>query len=1067
MSASAEASGKMTRRSIDVWKAVYIIILILAVFTRLIWLGDRAVSHDETTHAKYSWNLYSGRGFRHDPLMHGPLLFEATSLFYFLFGVSDFTARLYTALAGIALVVSPVLLRKWLGQWGALIASLLLLISPAITYYSRYTRHDIPIMLMVILFLWSVFSYLEDGKTRWLTIMAGCFALMYASKENAYIYTAIFLFLLALPFLKWLLTTPWSNPNVLKFLIPLLLIALIAGGLFVLSLGNSQVVEAGEGNNDIGGVIVPGWGRLALLLACTSMTGSLLVVVQGVGRDNFINMRLFDVLMVVGTLTLPLGSALMMKFIAGVDMTQFYSGMMALNFNAMAIGSVIGAFAMLFIMIALSIFLGLWWDRRRWPGIAIVFYTIFFILYSSIFTWGWGMITGLVGGLAYWIAQQDVQRGSQPWYYYGIVGPMYEYLPLLFSLLAAIPAIGWLFRPGTNAETLSKDIRPGERNLDFSQDLSQRYTPIFLLVWALLSWVAYAIAGEKMPWLFVHIAFPHILLAAWGLGRWLKDLTWEDFTQQFGWLVPVSLFFLWMAARAFRKSSGALQTIQQTLASSGASDELGQLLAQLDPLARFIGGIGGVLLCTMLLVWALDRAGIKRALKLVLLSLFIITGGLTVRTMIMLNYINSELAKEFLVYAHATPDVSLALDEIEELSWRLTGTANEIKVAYGKEVAWPFYWYMDTRYPNNYYYEAKPEPDKLLECPIIVAASQEWADVSEITGLDYVHFDYKHIWWPIEDYKDLTWERISNALTDPEMRSALVDIVVDRDYTHYAQLINPENPFTLKTWPNRLEFRLYIRKDLARQVWGYRLGEAGPDAYILDADDAFAAGEVSLPPLRHMTLPQFSGRGLAAANDQTFYVVDSDNHQVLHLSGDGLILHTFGGYGVGPGQFNAPWGVAVDQQGDVYVADTWNHRIQKFDANGQHLLTWGHYGQSPVYNITGQGVFFGPRGIAVGPDNRIYVTDTGNNRVQVFTEDGQYISEFGGTGEEQGFLSEPVGITINAAGEVFVADSWNHRIQVFGLNGIFLRLWEIPSWETEHPDAKPFLAEDERCYLCR
>ena len=132
--------------------------------------------------------------------------------------------------------------------------------------------------------------------------------------------------------------------------------------------------------------------------------------------------------------------------------------------------------------------------------------------------------------------------------------------------------------------------------------------------------------------------------------------------------------------------------------------------------------------------------------------------------MIMLNYINPELAKEFLVYAHATPDVSLVLDEIEELSWRLTGTPDEIKVAYGKEVAWPFYWYMDTRYPNNYYYEAKPEPEKLLDCPSIVAASQEWADVSEIVGSDYIYSDYKHIWWPIEDYKDLTWERISNAI---------------------------------------------------------------------------------------------------------------------------------------------------------------------------------------------------------------------------------------------------------------------------------------------------------------
>ena len=93
------------------------------------------------------------------------------------------------------------------------------------------------------------------------------------------------------------------------------------------------------------------------------------------------------------------------------------------------------------------------------------------------------------------------------------------------------------------------------------------------------------------------------LVQGFNLGRSLRS--------NLAGLSRCSLFFLWMAARAFRKSSGALQTIQQTLAASGASDGLGQLLAQLDPLARFIGGIGGVLLCTMLLVWALDRAGTK------------------------------------------------------------------------------------------------------------------------------------------------------------------------------------------------------------------------------------------------------------------------------------------------------------------------------------------------------------------------------------------------------------------------------------------------------------------------
>ena len=90
-----------TKKNVDLWTLATIIILVLAVATRFYGLGDRAVSHDEMTHAKFSWNLYAGHGFRHDPLMHGTLLFEVTSLIYFLFGVSDFTARVYTALLSL------------------------------------------------------------------------------------------------------------------------------------------------------------------------------------------------------------------------------------------------------------------------------------------------------------------------------------------------------------------------------------------------------------------------------------------------------------------------------------------------------------------------------------------------------------------------------------------------------------------------------------------------------------------------------------------------------------------------------------------------------------------------------------------------------------------------------------------------------------------------------------------------------------------------------------------------------------------------------------------------------
>ena len=113
------------------WEAIaYAAILALALLTRLVDLGTRVMSHDESLHTYYSWRLYEFGEFQHTPLMHGPLLFHMTALSYFLFGDNDFTARLYPALLGVAIVMFPALFRRWLGRLGALAASVMLLISP-------------------------------------------------------------------------------------------------------------------------------------------------------------------------------------------------------------------------------------------------------------------------------------------------------------------------------------------------------------------------------------------------------------------------------------------------------------------------------------------------------------------------------------------------------------------------------------------------------------------------------------------------------------------------------------------------------------------------------------------------------------------------------------------------------------------------------------------------------------------------------------------------------------------------------------------------------------------------
>src|SRR5512139_2838629 len=98
---------------IDWDRTLLIAILLLSLFTRLWDLSYRAWNHDEAIHTDWSWNLYTGRGYQHNPIYHGPLLYHVTALTFFLFGDNDVTGRLPNALFGMILVALPYFFRKW------------------------------------------------------------------------------------------------------------------------------------------------------------------------------------------------------------------------------------------------------------------------------------------------------------------------------------------------------------------------------------------------------------------------------------------------------------------------------------------------------------------------------------------------------------------------------------------------------------------------------------------------------------------------------------------------------------------------------------------------------------------------------------------------------------------------------------------------------------------------------------------------------------------------------------------------------------------------------------------
>src|SRR5436190_20932933 len=179
----------------------YLGLFALALLTHLWGLGDRALHHDETLHAAYSWRLYTGQGFEHDPLLHGPFLYHITALMYFLFGDNDFTARLSVALFGSALVVLPYLIRRELGRGAALLAATYLLFSPAFLYVGRFIRHDMYAVTFELLTFICIVRYASTRQARWLYVGAAALALMFTTMETFFLYVVIFGSLLVLVFL--------------------------------------------------------------------------------------------------------------------------------------------------------------------------------------------------------------------------------------------------------------------------------------------------------------------------------------------------------------------------------------------------------------------------------------------------------------------------------------------------------------------------------------------------------------------------------------------------------------------------------------------------------------------------------------------------------------------------------------------------------------------------------------------------------------------------------------------------------------------------------------------------
>jgi DNA-binding beta-propeller fold protein YncE len=172
--------------------------------------------------------------------------------------------------------------------------------------------------------------------------------------------------------------------------------------------------------------------------------------------------------------------------------------------------------------------------------------------------------------------------------------------------------------------------------------------------------------------------------------------------------------------------------------------------------------------------------------------------------------------------------------------------------------------------------------------------------------------------------------------------------------------------------------------------------------------------------------------GIALDTENRFlYAVDTQQDQVLVYDADSLkLLRRIGTGGKNhflttPGDFGAPQGVALDKDGNVYVTDTLNNRVEIFDADGNFISLFGKHGDGPGY-------FARPKGIAVDSDGHIWVADEMEDRLQVFNRDGQLLTYIGmGHGNLPGQFDALVGVAVDKQNRVFTTEQYPGRLQVF------------------------------------
>lgn len=726
---------------------------------------------------------------------------------------------------------------------------------------------------------------------------------------------------------------------------------------------------------------------------------------------------------------------------------------------------------------------------RPWTlaGAALIFLGIYTLLFTNMLTKPQLIGSGIIEGIRYWGTQQEVNRGGQPVWYYMLLMPIYEPLALLGGLgTIGYLLVRWIRGSADVRQQDDVDIVNSEPVDEYgvafpSMSGLRGLTLGFLAFWSIGAFIAFSMAGERLPWLNMHIAMPFTLLASAGLGALITRMQWSEVRKGGGAFLGVAVvLFIFALVALIASLNGTMPR------AAGATADLQNGLRGVLLFLITVGLLG-------LSGWLAYKMLPRRAVAVVTLTFAVLLAAYGLRSMFLATYLHGDVPVEMLIYTQSSPDVPIVSHLVERLSrdesaFDAGRTATDVTGGHSMEIAidqndaieWPLDWYFrDQRGLKYFNYfnpgttQEKPDEQKANliapNAPVILVSepTENLPYFKNLIKDKYTTGKYPLNWWfPEDTYKTNNVGDIGQAiqwLTGNGMK--------------YLLYRDPGKPLGSRN------FYLHVRNDLAVKA-GLGVPAAGGSTAAAPTDNkehgmfelsaGAGKGQFSLP------------RGITRDAAGNFYVVDTGNFRIEKFDPSGKWLLSFGnGKGTGDGQFNpindqgtgtGPGGIATDKAGNVYVADTWNHRIQKFDSTGKFVGQWGGFislaDPASSGDASSNSKFYGPRGVTVGPDGNVYVSDTGNKRISVFDPSGKFIRQMSSNltpdkitsnypFSQPGEMNEPIGVAVDNSGNVYVADSLNKRIQKFDPSGKSVAQWPVPgnNWDGG-AYLEPFLVVD-------